>query len=217
MASIQEILADVLPATSAGGQTKTAAPAGGPGNSPESVAQMLENLGLSDDSGRVKTAAASATSTKGENMQGSLTDIYSRLVSEPVPAGEAGSTPDEGATKVASEGGGEGEPTDAVSTFGGVVGEYFGIQMGSMLEKAAGDVEAEAGKGEKPQAHAPGAPSTLGSPGDPALPVNHSASSGAALKVTTGGSTPYSLKGAALKAILKRLPGEGAVVGSIKQ
>ena len=107
------------------------------------------------------------------------------------------------------------ESDGVVANFGSLVGEYFSAIAEGALEKNAFDVSGV--KGVKPQASAPGAESALGSPGDPAMEANGDASSGAKLSVTTGGASPYTLKGAALKAVLKRMKEDEAVVGSITQ
>lgn len=103
------------------------------------------------------------------------------------------------------------EQAEGVTAFGSLVGGYFTEAFDSFVKSAA-DLEVEAGKGEKPQEHAPGGggmTAVIGKEGDPALPQNHSASSGAPLKVTTHGNTPYSL--AVQQSVLKRFKGQGIV------
>lgn len=104
---------------------------------------------------------------------------------------------------------------ESISNFGSLVGGYFGEIFGSFVKSAA-DLEVEAGKGSKPQEHAPGGggmTAVIGKEGDPALAVNYDASSGDGMKVTTHGNTPYSL--AVEQSVLKRIKGQG-IVGAQK-
>lgn len=141
----------------------------------------------------------------------SLAAIYEQIV--------GGATADEGQEKTAAaaEGVTENKEVSEESTsFGELVGEYFNEIVEPYFDKVAASLEAEAGKGEQPLAHAATGGSmtaALGTPKDPHLAQNHSASSGAALHVTTGGHSPYSLKEQALKkAILRRSTMEGQKV-----
>jgi hypothetical protein len=210
MATLQELiaqagLADAPPA----GQTKTASEATKPAATSE-VDRVLANLGLAD-AGTVKTASESTQSTGGSM---GLKSVYEEIFGQ-VEA------PTEGQTKEAAAATAEAanEETTATSGFGELVGEYFNAAVEPFFQKVSGELESEAGKGESPVAHQDGASSlgkTLGKEGDPHMPVNHSASSGAHLKVTTHNQSPYSLKEKALaKAILSR--GQAVPGGEIKE
>lgn len=206
MATLQELMAECLGET-AQGQEKTASATK---TSTAEIDQVLENLGLQGSEAVEKTASAAADSkTNGGNM--SLSDIYEQIM--------GGIDSEATQVKVASEGEQtQAEGGDEQSTaFGELVAEYFNEATEPYYEKVAADLETEAGKGEQPLAHSQtgGAmTAALGKPADPALPVNHSASGGAKLQVTTGNQSPYSLKEQALKkAILKRM--QAAPVGNI--
>lgn len=211
MASLQDILAEYGLAD-APVQTKTASAT--PAATSE-VQEVLKGLGLDGAEDGVTKVANETNVNKGEPM--SLQDIYGQLFEEAAPAapvqekvaGEAPAAPTEEVTNEAS------------LLFGELTAHYLNEGVAGYLEeveKVAGSVEAEAGAGELPQAHVHGGgqlTSVIGAPKDPHMPVNHSASSGAPLHVTTGGNTPYSLKEQALKkAILKRM--QAAPVGEIK-
>lgn len=213
MSSLQEILADYGLADAT--VTKTAS-AGAP--AANEVEAMLKQMGLEGADLGVTKVASESNGNKGEPM--SLQDIYGQLFDTAAPAAAATvektaaeqSAPAAGSEEVANEGS---------MLFGELTAHYLNQGMAGYLdeiEKVAGSVVAEAGPGEQPLAHAAtGGQLTgiIGSAKDPQLPVNHSASGGAALKVTTGGTTPYSLKESVLKkAILKKMV--AAPVGDIK-
>ena len=166
----------------------------------DEVEQVLESLGLSGAADGVEKVA-STNDTKGDRM--SLTGIYEELFGE------------EQFEKVASEGYGVNEGTQL---FGELSGHYFEVARQNFIEKMAASVEEEAGAGEQPMAHLGNRSSlgaTLGKEEDPYMPVNYSASGGAALKTMTGNESPYSLKELALKKqILKRMM--AAPVGEIE-
>jgi hypothetical protein len=200
MASIKELLAECnLSDPQTSGQEKVATAAK---PSTDEIDRVLENLGLKED-GQEKTA--SATETDGGNDM-SLANIYNQLfdTQEVETAVET--------EKVASEveTNEESSEVSATTAFGELTGEYFNIIAAPFFSKVAGELEMEAGKGEKPLAHQPKAE------GDAHLPVNHKASGGEGLKAMTHGESPYSLKEKALaKAILKRMM--AAPVGAIKE
>lgn len=223
--TIKELMAEAgLEDTASAGQTKQAS-----ASAPISeVDQVLADLGLSSTE-TVKTASEQ-TNGKEENTMSSMQDLYGHIFGDDAPAA-AGET-----TKVASAEGTveqstetapvEGEMEKAAdgrrTLFGELTASYFNEMVGPYaeeLEKSAGDLEAEAGKGETALEHIQpqgGMTSVLGKPGEPRLPMNHSASSGEKIHATTKGSTPYSLKGPAMKEILKRLSG-AAPGGSYEQ
>lgn len=201
MATLEEILAQVG-LGDAGVQTKTASQAS---PTTKEVNDVLDGLGLSglgeDEGGVTKTAS-------DERNQMGLTDIYEDMFGEKAPAAPA---PEQ--TKVAAEV----APVAATVTedeagqespVGELTGIYFNVMHDAWQEKLAGDLEAEAGAGVKPQASAPGGgelSKIVGKEGDPAIAMNHDASGGKALKVNPGNQTPYSLKEKALaKAIARR-------------
>ena len=192
MATLQELMAEVLGETSQG-QEKTAAAK--PTSS--EVDQVLENLGLQGYD-TVKTASINESGKNGGNM--SLADIYDQIMGEGAPVEQE---------KTASEGTTE-EVTDDTTAFGELVGNYFNEALAPYFEKISYDLEAAAGKGELPMAHLTTGGSmtaALGKAQDPYLEMNHSASGGAPLRVMTNNSSPYSLKESALaKAISKRAP-----------
>ena len=203
MATLQELMAEVLDVAPAnGGQEKTAS-----ATKPTSteVDQVLDNLGL-QGAEAVKTASASEEQKNGGNM--SLADIYEQMMG--VAPAEAGQE------KTASAQAAAGEASDESTAFGELVGEYFNEIAAPYFDKVASDLETEAGKGEQPLAHVPTGGSmtaALGKPADPMLPKNHSASGGAAINAAAHNSTPYALKEQALKkAILKRTSMEGQKV-----
>jgi hypothetical protein len=202
MATLEELMADVLGSQSVG-QTKQASAA-----KPETseIDQVLANLGLSS-SETVKTASEQETQTTGGTM--GLLDIYERIMSD-APAGAAETE------KVANEGAAAAEST-VTGAFGELVGEYFNVMAGPYFDKVAGDLESEAGEGHAPMGSL-SAPSslgkTIGKEGDPHLKVNREMSNGKKLDVTTGNKSPYSLKEKALlKAILRR--SQAGEVGNI--
>lgn len=193
MATLQELMAEVLGGDQSG-QTKEAQATK---STTDEIDQVLENLGL-DESESVKTASENENTNDGGNMSG-LMGIYEEIMGD-----------ETGAEKVADSGY---EGDDSASTaFGELVGSYFNEMAGPFFDKVASDLEAEAGQGEQPMAHAPVGGSmgrTLGAQRDPHLPVNHSASSGAKLETMTGNSSPYSL--AVKQKLLKRMAGNGPV------
>lgn len=216
MATLEEILAQVGLSDVAPSQTKTAAAAN---PSSKEVNKVLEDLGLS---GVEDLSAAGVTKTASEerNHMG-LTEVYESLFGEAAPAAT-----EEGQEKVAAaEGEATTEGTEEVvpsTSLGELVGVYFNVLEDAYVEKVAGDLEMEAGAGHKPFAHQPAAGELsriVGKEGDPMLPKNHDASSGAGLKVTTGGNTPYSLKAKAqIKAILKRtMKSEAGDIGGVHE
>lgn len=211
MATLQQLMAEVL-GDDQKGHTKQAS-ATKP--SATEVDEVLANLGL-QNSGAVKTASDAGADRKNGGSMGSLAQIY-----EEIMGGTAGAeqTQENTQEKTASEAGAaaaEGEG-DATSQFGELVGEYFNVMAEPYFDKVAFDLEGAAGKGEQPLAHANTASSlgsSLGKQKDPHLTVNHSASGGADLKVTTQNHSPYSLKEKALaKEILRR--STAAPVGNI--
>jgi hypothetical protein len=206
MATLQELMAEVLGETNQG-QEKTASAS--KVSSTAEVDQMLENLGL-QGAESVKTASAAAEKKNGGNM--SLSDIYEQIM--------GGIAPEAGQEKTAAAGDGATQTTegDEQSTaFGELVAEYFAEIAEPYYEKVASDLETEAGKGETPLQHVQtgGSMTTaLGKPAEPRLEQNHSASSGAAIHAAVQNSTPYALREAALKkTILKRMA--AAPVGNI--
>lgn len=199
MPTLEELMADCGLDSPVAGQTKTAS-ANKTATTAE-VDQAIANLGM-NDAAEVKTAAVKTASVSKDGGSMGLTEIYAGLFNDVVePAVES-------TEKVAAAEGTPAEET-AMNSFGTAVGEYFNLAVESMLDKVAGELEAEANKGVKPMAHAPGSESALGSPGDPMIGQNHDASSGAALKVTTQSHSPYSL--AVKQKLLKRFAGEGIV------
>lgn len=212
MSSLQDILADFGLADAV--QTKTAS-AGVP--AANEVEAMLKQMGLEGADLGVTKVASESNGNKGEPM--SLQDIYGQLFDTAAPAAAATvekTAAEQGATAVEEVVANEGS-----MLFGELTAHYLNQGMAGYLdeiEKTAGSVVAEAGPGELPLAHAAtGGQLTaiIGSAKDPHQPMNHSASGGAPLKVTTGGTTPYSLKESVLKkAILKKMV--AAPVGDIK-
>jgi hypothetical protein len=204
MATMEEILASVgLGDEASEGQTKTASAA----PSSDEVNDVLEGLGLSgvDVTGQTKTA-----SEERNNM--GLTNIYEDLFSAEAEG--------EGQEKTASEEGGEGyeQVEDGEGSpsndLGELTGIYFNIMREELMDKLAGDLQAEAGAGHAPlMDHAGGELSRIvGKEGDPRIRNNHGQSE-AGLKVTTGNQTPYSLKAQAqakhiLKRTMKASPGD---------
>lgn len=208
MATLSELMAEFLPGASQEGHSKEAAAK--PASTAE-IDRVLEDLGLAGAES-VKTASENVSETKTNGGSMNLMDIYNEVVgTEQTPAAEV--VNEEGTEKVASEQVDENHP---ITQFGGLVGDYFNVMFESMT-KEAGDLEAEAGKGESPVAHQDGGgsmSSVIGKPADANMPVNHSASSGAPLHVTTKNTSPYSLNVVQQK-LLKRL-GAG-IVGEQKQ
>lgn len=208
MATLAELMAEFLP----GAQTEQTKEAAAKPASTAEIDRVLEDLGLASAES-VKTASENVSETKTNGGSMNLMDIYNEVVGqEQTPAAEV--VTEEGTEKVASEQGmDENHP---ITQFGGLVGDYFNVMFESMA-KEAGDLEAEAGKGESPVAHQEGGGSmshVLGKPADAHMPANHSASSGAPLHVTTKNTSPYALNVVQQK-LLKRL-GAG-IVGEQKQ
>ena len=211
MATLQELMAEVL-GDDQKGHTKQAS-ATKP--STTEVDEVLANLGL-QGSVAVKTASDNGADRKNGGSMGSLAQIYEEVMGGTAPASQETATTtekvatDATTTETADAG-------DSTSQFGELVGEYFNSMVEPFFNKIAFDLEGAAGKGEQPLAHADTASSlgaSLGKQKDPHLSVNHSASGGADLKVTTKGNSPYSLKEKALaKEILRR--SSAAPVGNI--
>lgn len=203
MATLEEILADVGLSESPS-QTKTAA-----APSTSEVNEVLEGLGLDgieEAAGQIKTAS------EERNHMG-LTDIYEDLFGEETVT-------EDGQTKVASEEvvEEEGEEASGSNALGELTGIYFNVMQEEFMDKIAGDLEAEAGAGHKPQSGVKDGgqlSSIVGKEGDPAVAVNHPASSGAPLKVMTGNKSPYGPNArAAIKQILSRkMKSEAGEVG----
>lgn len=188
------------------GQTKHAA---APSSTTE-VDQVLKNLGL-EGTENVKTASENVK-PNGGNMA-TLTDIYQQIMGDSAPAGqtkEAAPAAEAGSEKTAAEATPAATPAegdDSRTVFGGLVGHYFNEALNGYV-KTAGDLEAEAGKGELPLQHIqPEGQMTkvIGKESDPMLPMNHSGSSNEKIDAAVKNTTPYNLKGAALKEVLKRL------------
>jgi len=204
MATLEEILAEVGLGESS--QTKTASAAA---PSTKEVNEVLENLGLNE---KVVEAEGVTKTASDERTSMGLTDLYENIfgsngeTAAAAPAAEAGAEKTAAATAEAAP---AGEVSDEPSTnLGELTGIYFNVMHDACIEKIAGDLEMEAGSGYKPQEHA-GSTGELsrivGQEGDPAVPNNYDASSGAGLKANPGNQTPYSLKAQAqIKAILKR-------------
>jgi hypothetical protein len=196
MATLEELLGQY--GLSEGTQTKVAAEQK---TANDEVEQVLESLGLSGAEESVeKVASENITENKGERM--SLTDIYGQLFGETTLVAEETQTTE----KVASE-----EGNEATDLFGQLTAYYFGVPQGAFIDKVAGSVESE-GQGqdeEQPMKHLDNKSqlgNSIGKATDPHMPLNHSASGGAKLQVTTGNTSPYSLKEKALqKEILKRM------------
>ena len=193
MATIQELLQECMETSN--GQTKTASVAK---PATDEIDSVLAELGIADAE-TVKTASDVGENTNG-GMKMSLADIYNQITEE-APASE-------GQTKVANEEGSE-------SDFGSLTGHYVNILMNEFIE----GIDKEAN--EKPMAHAGDKSSlsaTMGNGGDPALEMNHSASSGKGMNVSTGGKSPYDLNAAMIKAVLKRrVSAEAGDVGGYHQ
>lgn len=207
MATLEEILRDV--GLGEPSQTKTATTAN---PSTKEVNEVLESLGL--DSKVVENQVTKTASDERTNM--GLTDIYEDLfgtkpeatvektaATTAAPAAEAAPAATEKTASAETQ-----ETEDPTTRVGELTGIYFNVMHDACIEKIAGDLEMEAGKGYQPQEHA-GSTGELskivGKEGDPALPNNYDASSGAGLKANPGNQTPYSLKAQAqIKAILKR-------------
>lgn len=221
MATLEEILAEVGLGEST--QTKTAAPVGSP--STKEVNEVLESLGLDGGIESVEQAGQTKTASEERNQPMGMDKIYESLFQD-APAANAVVAPTETQTKTASETTTEVSATeveaDESTALGELTGIYFNVQHDALIEKLAGDLEMEAGAGHKPQASAPGGgelSKIVGKEGDPAIPMNHDASGGAALQVTTKNTTPYSLKSRAqIKAILKRtMKSEAGDVGGYNE
>lgn len=202
MATIEEILAQVG-LSDAPSQTKTASAQATP--SSKEVNKVLEDLGLSGVE-EVDNAGVTKTASEERNHMG-LTDIYENIFGEAVEA--------EGQEKVAAaeEAAAEGSEVEAgeedtSTALGSLTGIYFNVMHDAFIEKVAGDLEAEAGAGHSPLGGNKGGGELtriIGKEGDPSIPMNHDATSGAGLKANPGNQTPYSLKARAqIKAILKR-------------
>lgn len=205
MATLAELLEDYGLGTSEEGQTKTASKQAP--NSAE-VEQVLESLNLSG-SEEVIEKIANTNENKGDRM--SLTGIYEELFGDTAPVA--------GQEKTASEENGAEEVNEATELFGELAAHYFGAAQGEFLDKIAGSVESHLDQDEEqPLEHLGNESSlgkTMGKVQDPHMAVNHSASGGAAMKATTGNTSPYSLKEMALKKqILKGMA--AAPVGDIK-
>jgi len=205
MATLAELMAEYIPGV-VEGQTKSASVKSA---STSEIDQVLEGLGLGNAE-NVKTASENVEQNETSNggaMKVSLSDIYNQVMSqEAAPAAEAPAAPAAEIEKVAAS-----TEEHPFTNFGELVGDYYNVMFESMVKESA-DLEDEAGKGESPVAHqgSNGSMSAvIGKPADAHLPVNHSASSGAPLKVTTQGHSPYSL--AVKQKILKRMSGEGIV------
>ena len=197
MATLQELMAEVFGESS----KEISKEASAAKTTSEEINQVLANLGL-EDSETVKTAAESEKETnKGGSMK--LMDIYEQIM------GESTESVEQEQEKVASE---EASIQEGPTTrFGELVGEYFNVMAGPYFSKVAGDLEAEAGAGHHPKGDLKDA-----SKQEPHLPVNHKPENGKALDVTTGNSSPYSLKEKAmLKQILSRLA--AGPVGNYKE
>ena len=204
MATLAELMQQYGLEGDSDGQTKTAA-AKAP-NSAE-VGQVLESLGLSDNTEGIEKVA-NTNEKKGVHM--GLTDIYEELFGDVAPVA--------GQEKVASAEQTE-EVNEASQLFGELTAHYFSAAKESYLQKIAGSVESHLGQDEEQPLEHLGNESQLGkSMGkieDPHMPVNHSASGGAAMQTATGNTSPYSLKEMALKKqILKGMA--AAPVGDIK-
>lgn len=197
MATLQELMAEVLGETSTG-QEKTASAAK---PSTSEVDQVLENLGLQGSEAVVKTASAAGEASKnGGNM--SLADIYEQIMGSTAPEATQ--------EKTASEAAAPAEGSTESTAFGELVGEYYNEIAEPYFDKVAADLETEAGRHEEtPLQHATGGgsmTSALGKPAEARLQVNHSASGGAPIHAGVQNSTPYALREAALKkTILKRM------------
>lgn len=216
MATIEQLLAGV--GLSSGGQTKTAA-AAVPTSS--EVNQVLENLGIFGGIESLDAASVTKTaSAEGTNMTG-LTDIYDSMFG----AEEAASATDPGQTKVAAAApeaaatADANEDGDPSTSLGELTGIYYNVQCDEFVEKIAGDLEAEAGKGFKPQGAGERSELSkiIGKEGDPAIAVNYDASSGAGLKVNPGNQTPYMINAHAKEILKRRVKSEAGDVGGYKE
>jgi hypothetical protein len=191
MSTLQELLKEFGLEGESATQEKTAA-----ANQQDEVSTVLQSLGL-DEANDGIDKVASENENKGERM--SLTGIYEQIFED-----QTQQVP-EGTEKVASE-----EVNEATSLFGELTAHYFGAAQGAFLSKVAASVEDEVDDAnEAPMKHLGNnsqLTNSMGKPGEPGMPVNHSASGGAPLKTMTGNTSPYSLKEMALKkAVLKRL------------
>lgn len=192
-------------------QTKTASQSKKTNNE---VNKVLEDLGFSADEAVVEEVTK--TASKGDSMSNGFMDDYEAIFGQPE---EAVHQETEGAgedleKQASSE---EGDVTDT-HVFGELVGTYFNEMRAGFMEKIAGDLEAEAGAGHNPMPeHTTGTLSaTIGQKGNPHLPVNRKA--GEPLHVMTGNTSPYSLKGALAKQVLKRVGTSAAGdVGAYKE
>lgn len=199
MATLQELMAEVFGES----ESQTTKEASATKTTSDEINQVLANLGL-DDSESVKTASESEKEhTNGGSM--GLMNIYEQIMSEGEELQE----------KVASEETSEGEEqvseVSSTAAFGELVGEYFNVMAEPFFDKIAGDLESEAGAGHHPKGDLKDAKHE-----EPHLPVNYQPENGAALHVTTGGTSPYSLKEKALmKAILTRVA--AGQVGNYKE
>ncbi len=213
MATLNELLNE-FGLAEAPAQTKTASQAK-PTN--EQVNKVLEDLGFAGDD---ESTAALESMTKAANDKGDSTMSTSFLSDYEAIFGDheapAAASVEDGVSKEASEAG-EGEGSES-NSFGELVGTYFNAMKEGFIEKTAGDLEAEAGAGHNPEPeHTTGSlTATIGQKGNPRLPVNRKA--GEPLHVMTGNTSPYSLKGALAKQVLKRVgtsaPGD---VGAYKE
>ena len=204
MATLAELLQDYGLDSGSEGQTKTASTAA-PQNA--EVEQVLESLNLAGTTEGIEKVA-NTNENKGVHM--SLTGIYEELFGDTAPVA--------GQEKVASEVESE-EVNEASQLFGELTAHYFAAAQGGFFDKIAGSVESHLDQDEEePLAHLGNEGAlgkSIGKLEDPHMPVNHSASSGAALQVATGNASPYSLKELALKKqILKGMA--AAPVGDIK-
>ena len=178
MATLQELMSECFGEPVAGlNKGASAAKA-----TTDEIDEVLNNLGISD-SETVKVASES-NEQNGGNM--GLMDIYEQIM----VGGDSAETSHQGY---------EGEASPSTQ-FGELVGEYFNVLAEPFFNKVAGDLEAEAGKGHQPMAGLGEAVKKY-----PHLEVNYDSKNGRPLEVSTGGSSPYSLKESALiKQILRR-------------
>jgi hypothetical protein len=190
MSTLQELLKEFGLEGESTTQEKTAA-----ANQQDEVSTVLQSLGL-DDANDGIDKVASENENKGERM--SLTGIYEQIFEDANEGAES-------VEKVASE-----EVNEATNLFGELTAHYFSAAQESFISKLAASVEDEVNDAnEAPMKHLGNnsqLTNSMGKPGEPGMPVNHSASGGAPLKTMTGNTSPYSLKEMALKkAVLKRL------------
>lgn len=205
--TLDQLLAEcgLAPSSSKGQEKVASAPV------KDEVDQVLESLGLNSSATEEEsvTKVANDKSQNGGHM--GLQNIYDQMFGEETVEKTASENNSE---NTASE---EGESRESV--FGQAVAHYFNAGASQYIEKIAADV----GEEEQPLAHAStGGQLTgiIGTPKDPQLPVNHSASGGHELKTMTGNTSPYTLAaaGPTIKAILKRkMKAEAGDVGGYHQ